>query len=77
MSDLRSRVAAAIDRGFNSSSDLNDYEAETQAMAQSVIDEFGLTEEAHPNKYLSDTRVVGEWEKHPNHTTHHLKCGCV
>lgn len=39
---LRDRIAEAIDRGFNDSADLNDYEAETQAMAQAVIDTLGL-----------------------------------
>lgn len=44
--ELRDRIAKAIDRGFNNGADLNDYEAETQAMAQAVIDDLGLTAEA-------------------------------
>lgn len=62
--DLRDRIAAAIERGFNESANLNDYEAETLAMAQAVIDEFELTTETHAATHAKRTmtRIISAWE---------------
>lgn len=66
--ELRDRIAAAIERGFNESANLNDYEAETLAMAQAIIDELGLHYETaiggsveHPNQ--KHRVIIGKWEK--------------